>query len=440
MPYTFAEVASGGRWLPYKHLKIISDAIVGVLPKGGRLVVSIAPRHGKSELISKWLPTWYLDTYPNRRVILASYEADFAAHWGRQVRNWYENNQHQTNVRLRSDSNAADRWETTQGGSMITAGIGGAFTGRGGDLLIIDDPVKNWSEALSPTHRRKVVDWFLSTFYTRAEPGATIIVLMTRWHEQDLVGYLLKEHSDPWQELKMPAINEAGEALCPERFPIETLRSIQKSLGSVMWESLYQQNPVPIEGGIFKRHWFKFYLKPPLDFDEWLQSWDLPFDRSKTSSFASGQVWARKGADKYLIDEVHERVNFTEAAEAIRRLSAKWPQARTKIIENKANGPAIISALKSEIAGLIAWEPDGSKESRAISVSGEVEAGNIWLPHPTIAPWVNDFIEECATFPKSDYKDRVDSMVQALLRFGKTSRTANINIESITRLSPIGGI
>lgn len=445
-PHTFAPRASRGKWIAYRHLVEISKKIAHAIAKGkGRIVVSIPPRHGKSELISKWVPAWFLDRRPDGRVILASYEADFAARWGRQVRTYFETTELPTKTQIRGDSSAADRWETTAGGGMNTAGVGGAFTGKGADLLIIDDPVKNWEQAMSVGHREKVRDWFKSTFYTRAEPSATIIVLMTRWHEDDLAGYLLKEHDDDWEEIRMPATSEMdgkGEALCPERYSADDLGAIRKSIGSFMYGALYDQNPTPPEGGVFKRHWFRFWLPTtlPAQMDETIQSWDLPFDNaSDTSSFVAGQVWARKGADRYLLHEYHEQTDYPGMKAAIRKVSADRPDARTKVVENKAAGAPLIKDLKSEISGLVPWNPQGSKEARAIACSGEVEAGNVYLPHPSIAPWVREFIEEVATFPKGRFNDRVDAMSQALLRFSKNKGTGKMSFESFTRASPVGG-
>lgn len=439
MPHSFAKVASRGRWLPYEYLVAISVAIARAIHAGGgRTIVSIPPRHGKSELISHWTPAWYLDTFPDRRVMLASYEADFAAHWGRKVRTFFETDGVPSNTRVRGNSHAADRWETTAGGSMNTAGVGGAFTGKGGDLLLVDDPVKNWVEASSPGRRQVIWDWFVSTFLTRAEPDASIFILMTRWHEDDLAGRLLREHPGVWNEIKMPAIDVDGCALCPERYSVADLEAIKKAIGSFMFGALYQQNPVPPEGGIFKRQWFKLWTVMPARFDEIIQSWDLPLDKTETSSFASGQVWGRLGADHYLIDEVHEQLDFPGICEAIEKTSATWPQARTKVIENKAAGGPAIATLKRKISGLVPYNPKGSKEARAISVSGIVEAGNVWLPHPSVHPWSRDFLEEVCTFPKAAFKDRVDAMVQALLRFSKERTLGTINLTSLTRASPVG--
>lgn len=411
---------------------------------------SMLPTHN-SELISKWLPIWFLANHPSKRVMLASYEADFAASWGRKVRDFFEHPDAErfTTVRVKGDSHAADRWETRFDGGMQTAGVGGSFTGKGGDLLIIDDPIKNWVEASSPGRRRLIREWFLSTFFTRAEPGATIVVLMTRWHEHDLVGYLTKEHADNWHEIKLQATSEGngkGMALCPERYTVEDLQAIKASLGSLMYGALFDQNPTPPEGGIFKRHWFKTWLpgQLPERFDEVIQSWDLPFGKKEgkddDTSFASGQVWGKKGAAYYLLDEFHDRVDMPAAKIAIKALTERNPLARTKIIENKAMGQPIIAELRTTVPGLVPFNPQGSKEARAIAVSGCVEAGNVYLPSPAACPWVRDYIEEVCTFPKSAFKDRVDSMVQALIRFTAGRATANVGFGSITRISPTKGV
>lgn len=441
-PHTFAPFASLGKWKPYDYLVKISEAIAeAVLAGKGRIVVSIPPRHGKSELISKWVPTWYLDMNPAGRVMLASYEADFAAHWGRQVRTFFEVHTDMTQTRVNSDSHAANRWETTDGGAMHTAGVGGAFTGKGADLLIIDDPVKNWVEAMSPGRRQLIQDWFLSTFYTRAEPNATIIVLMTRWHEDDLAGYLIKEHEDDWHEIKMPAITK-GVALCPERYTVDDLRSIRSSIGPFMYGALYDQNPVPLEGGIFKRNWFKFWTPDtlPEQFDKVIQSWDFPFDDTDGASFASGQPWAKKGADHYLLGEYHDQCDFPEMKRAVKKMSEDHPEARTKVIENKAAGAPLIKDLKAEVPGMVPWNPRGSKIARAMSVTGIPESGHVYLPHPSICPWVKDWLEEVCTFPKAKLKDRVDSFVQALLYFNKGLATGKVGFVSMTRASPVSGV
>ncbi len=258
-PHLYAMLVSGGRWRPFDYQawlgRLIGQAVVR---GGGRLVVNAPPRHGKSDLVSLWTPAWLLDNWPQRRVIIAAYGADLAAgKFGRDLREHFRLNPN-VRCRPRRDVGSAARWFTPQGGGMVAVGVGGPITGFGADLLIIDDPVKNWEQAGSGAWRRKVVEWFNSTFYTRAEPGATILVAMTRWHEDDLTGYLVREHGDAWRHVRLPALAEAddplgrapGEPLCPVRFDAAMLESIRRAVhGSGTWEALYQQQPAGVATG-----------------------------------------------------------------------------------------------------------------------------------------------------------------------------------------------
>ena len=395
-------------------------------------MVFMPPRHGKSEFISRYSTAWILGKFPDTRIILASYEADFAATWGRKARDLLEEHGPSLfGIRVSGKSSAANRWDIEgHEGGMVTAGVNGPITGKGADIGIIDDPVKNDQEAMSVTYQERTYEWYKSTFRTRLQRDGAIILIMTRWHENDLAGKLLaaqEEEGEKWEVVSLPAIaedddplgREIGQPLCPGLFTKDALESIKKAVGSYWWASLYQQRPSPAEGGIFKRNWWQYYRRVPDRFDEIIQSWDMTFKDTKTADYVVGQVWGRKGADKYLLDQVRDRMDFPATIQAVRTLSAKWPQARAKLVEDKANGPAVIATLKKEISGLIPVEPQGSKESRAWAVSPEVEAGNVYLPDPSIAPWVHDFIEECAAFPNGANDDQVDAMSQALMRLNK---------------------
>jgi predicted phage terminase large subunit-like protein len=429
-PGHMAEKLTAGRFKRFAHIEYLSQHIARTIAQGnGRIIISMPPRHGKSWLTSLWTPTWFLSLNPEQNVILTSYEADFAATWGRQVRNLITEHGPTLSISLTTDSKAADRWNTPQGGGMVTAGVGGPITGRGGHLIIVDDPIKNSQEAYSETHRRKAIEWFNSTLYTRAEPGATIIVLMTRWHEGDLAGHLLNNHEDKWSEVRLPALAEEsdplgraiGEPLCGERFNAAALDDIKKAVGSKVWASLYQQRPAPDAGNLILRSWFRHWHILPQRFDEKIQTWDLTFGDKENSDFVVGQVWGRIGADKYLIDQVRARMDFPTTIRAVRSLSAKHPDAWAKIVEEKANGAALIATLKNEIAGLIPVNPQTSKEMRIMAVSPVIEAGNVYLPDPAACSWVTDFIEEVVQFPKAKHDDCADCMSMALLRF-QTSR------------------
>ena len=266
-PGGFAQVASRGQWINAPHLKLINDKLLQIT-RGelNRLMVFLPPRHGKSELISKYTPAWYLGMHPDKRVILTSYEADFAAQWGRRARDLLE--EHGTifpiPVKLNPDSSSASRWDIVGNtGGMTTAGARGPITGKGGHLIIIDDPVKNAEESMSTTIQEKTWEWYLSTLYTRLEPNGAIILIMTRWSQNDLAGKLLHDMQaggERWEIINLPALAEPedpigrseGEALWPARFPRDRLEQMRRTVGSHWWASLYQQRPIPREGGIFK--------------------------------------------------------------------------------------------------------------------------------------------------------------------------------------------
>jgi len=382
-------------------------------------------------------------------VIITSYGATLAADWGRRVRDTFLLDETWTNIR--PDVRAANRWLTPEGGGMVTAGAGGPITGRGGHLLIIDDPYENWQQAQSQLFRKSITDWFQSTLYTRAEPGATIILIQTRWHQDDLTGWLMDDHSDEWDLVSLPAIAEendligrpVGAPLCAERYDLDALMRIKggpssAGIGSMVWSGMYQQRPSPAGGNIFRLGQMKFWTDAPETFDTVLQSWDMAFKDLKTSSFVVGQVWGRRGADCYLLDQVRERMDFVTTVSSLRNLSAKWPEARLKLVEDKANGPAVISALQSEVQGLVAVTPRGSKEARAHAVSPLFEAGNVHLPHHNVRQWVREYIDEMTNFPAARNDDQVDATTQALDRLDprRSSRLAgNIRLPDMSGAS-----
>lgn len=433
MPAGLARLVSKNKWVYKPHLQLINEKLLGIA--GGwvkRLLIQLPPRHGKSEFVSQYFPVWYLGNYPEEPIILSSYEADFAASWGRKARNIFAEWGPQIfGLELSPDSSATARWGIKgHRGGMSTAGVGGAITGKGSKVFIIDDPCKNYEQAQSETYREKTWDWYRSTAYTRLEPDGAMVLIMTRWHEDDLAGKILsgQDDEDPelWEVISLPAIAEEndllgrkpGEALWPERFPVDRLLRIKKDIGSFLFESLYQQNPTRREGELVKRSWFKFYKTFPSlrFFDEIIQSWDMAFKDTQESSFVVGQVWGRIKAEKYLLDQVRDRLGFVETIQAVRTVTAKWPMAGAKLVEDKANGPAVISTLMKEIPGLIAVTPEGSKESRLVAVSPQIEAGNVFIPDPQIAPWIHDYIEELCNFPRGKYDDQVDATTQALNR------------------------
>jgi predicted phage terminase large subunit-like protein len=436
------------RYQWYRHCVTLAEALQGVADGTiTRLMVFEPPRHGKSEEVSRLFTGYYLERHPERWVGLAAYAAGLAFTLSRNARDNYV---HAGNA-LNEGAAGVEHWETAAGGGMWAAGVGGPITGKGAHLLIVDDPVKNDEEAQSETIREKHKDWWRSTFYTRAEPNAAIIVVQTRWHEDDLSGWLLAEESaddgetaEGWHILNLPAIAEPeapkfpptcvilpdwrqpGEPLCPERYTLARLTKIAKKVGSRVWEALFQQRPSAAAGVVFKRKWWKFYTTPDrpdlLDEDvvmlpakgRDILSWDMSFKDTDGTDYVSGQAWRRLNDRFYLLDRVKERMSFTAACTAVMGMAGKWPTARGKYVEDKANGAAIIDKLRRTIPGLVPVEPDGGKIARAYAVQPLAEAGNVYLPHPLIAPWVEDYIRELAAFPNGVNDDDVDATTQAL--------------------------
>lgn len=439
-PLALAMSTTRGHPEPYlyaKHLHLLSNELVTLYrrPKGHprNLMVFEPPRHGKSEKCSHWFPTWALALDPRNKIILTSYEAEVAARWGRACRRTVTENYDYIGARLLEDSKAANRWETSERGGMVTAGVGGPITGKGGNILICDDPIKNAEEANSEVMRDSLWDWWQTTFLTRRQKGpdggdAILVFIMTRWHEDDLAARII-ENDDPadWRIIDLPALAEEGDplnrapgaALWPERYDEVELEATKKKIGSRNFASLYQQKPTPPEGQMIHRLWWKWYDEPPERgaFDQIVQSWDPTFDDAESNDYVVGQVWGRLGGDFYLLATHRERLNFPETLKAIRKVTEQWPEARYKLIEKSANGFAIIQTLKHEIGGIL---PTGtksrSKETRLTigtnNVAAVIERGQVYIPRE--GAWATRLVDEAAQFPHGTHDDMIDAMVMAI--------------------------
>lgn len=404
-----------------------------------RLMLCVPPRHGKSEIASRRFPAYCLGKNPDLSIIATAHTASLATRNNRDVQRIIDTEQYRnifpdTSLFGKSVRSVAkgtylrnsDIFEIVDhDGVYKSAGIGGGITGMGGDILIVDDVFKDRAEADSPTIRNKVWDWYTSTLYTRLAPGGGIIIILTRWHVDDICGRILEADKDAhkWEVIEYPAIAEhdekhrrQGEALHPARYNLEYLLETKRAVGSRDWEALFQQHPTVEGGTVFKKEWFKYYTTLPKSFDTMLTSWDMTFKDTDTSDFVVGQVWGRKGADCYLIDQVRGRWSFTETVNKFVMLTNKYPQALHKLIEDKANGPAVIDVLKHRVQGITPIEPDGGKVARAYAVTPMFEAGNVYLPNPAIAPWIGDYITELSSFPVVAHDDQVDATTQALRR------------------------
>jgi predicted phage terminase large subunit-like protein len=409
-----------------------------------------------SEIISRRLPAFIFGNNPDAKVISCSYSADLAGMINRDVqriidlpeykRLFPKTRLNSENVRTQSGSylRNSDLFEIVgYRGQYRSAGVGGGVTGMGCHYLLIDDPIKNQEEADSPTMRQKVWDWYTTTAYTRLEKNGKVCLVMTRWHQDDLAGRLLSvaesDHTaDQWVVLNLPAIcenpkhpddqREVGDPLWPNKYDLKRLEAIRSSIGQRAWSALFQQRPSVAGGNIFKSQAWQYWRKLPEKFDAICQSWDLAFKNKVTSDFVAGHIWAKCGADFYLVDRICKRLSFTESCEAIKNMTAKWPQVRRKLVEAKANGDAVVDHLKHQVPGLILVEPHGGKTARANAIAPYQESGNLYLPAPDLAPWVNQFIDVCENFPNVDHDDDVDAMSQAILHLGgsATDRLRNL--------------
>ena len=327
---------------------------------------------------------------------------------------------------------------------MYSVGIGGPLTGRPLEGLLIDDPLKGRAEADSETYRRAAWDWWTETARTRLAPQAFVVVVATRWHEDDLIGRLVADDEDhTWRVINIPAQCETdddplgrrpGEYLQSARLNLDGSRrtdeqwaKIRRDVGARAWTALYQGRPAPAEGNMLKRAWWQYDTAPLAvaradgsmhthGFDMLLQSWDMAFKDADANDYVAGQVWGRRGAEAHLLDQVHDHLDFPATCAAVKALSARWPQANLKLVEDKANGSAVIAQLRKTVGGLVPVTPKESKEARAAAVSPFVEAGNVYLPDPTRAPWVAELINEASSFPNAAHDDMVDALSQALAR------------------------
>lgn len=401
------------------------------------LLVEVPPRHGKSTLISEHAPAWFLGTFPDRRVILASYEADFAATWGLKARSLLEEHGRAFyDVELRPESKAAKRWDLRgQKGGMVTAGVGGPITGKGAHLLIVDDPVKNAEQALSEVIREKHWDWWLSTARTRLEPGAVVVILLTRWHEADLAGRLLQdaqEGGDPVREIRLPALAEdddvlerkPGAALWPKRYTRRYLEHTRQVLGPYWFSSMYQGSPTPDEGGIFSRRDFRYFglegelavLERPdgsrqsygIEWCRKFQVVDLAASESETADYTvMATIWVTPDGDMLVAELWRERLAVPDQPAFFQAHHAGGP-VRFEAIGYQSG---MVQTMLREGFPAEAVHPDKDKVTRAATAGVLYRAGKVY--HRRGAPWLHDCEHELLAFPAGEHDDQVDAIAYA---------------------------
>ena len=411
-----------------KHHKKIAEKF-NRLAKGEckRIIINMPPRHTKSEFASNLLPAWMIGRKPDLKIIQTTHTTELAVRFGRKAKNLIDSPEYQSifDTRLREDSQAAGKWETQQGGEYYAAGVGSAITGRGADLLIIDDPHSE-QDALNPIALERAYEWYTSGPRQRLQPGGAIVVVMTRWSMKDLTGALLKAQkelkSDQWEIIEFPAIMPSGDPVWPGYWKLEELESVQASLSVGKWNAQWMQNPTSEEGSLIKREWWNVWEKdyiPPLK--HVIQSYDTAFLKKETADFSAITTWGvfhptiDSPAHLILLDAVKERLEFPELRKKAMEQYRYW-NPETVIIEGKASGMPLTYELRKMGIPVINFTPSkgNDKHARVNSVSPIFESGMIWAPDEK---WAEEVVEECAAFPYGDNDDLVDSTTQAVMRF-----------------------
>jgi predicted phage terminase large subunit-like protein len=411
------------------HHKIIAQKFNDIAnSKSNRIIVNMPPRHTKSEFASSLLPAWMIGRNPKLKIIQTTHTGELAIRFGRKAKTLMDSPEYKEvfETRLREDSQAAGRWETAQGGEYFASGVGGAITGRGADLLIIDDPHSE-QDALNVDALEKAYEWYTSGPRQRLQPGGKIICVMTRWNTKDLTGMLIRSQkeakSDKWELIEFPAIMPSGKPVWPEYWKLSELETVKASISVSKWNAQWMQNPTSEEGAIIKREWWRkwdYNHMPKLE--HIIQSYDTAFMKKETADYSAITTWGvfRKDEDSpanlILVDAIKGRYEFPELRRKAKELYDYW-NPETVLIEAKASGLPLTYELRNMGIPVINFTPSkgNDKHTRVNAVAPLFESGTIWAP--THKEFAQDVIEECAAFPYGDNDDLVDSMTQAVLRF-----------------------
>lgn len=420
-----------------EHHKIMADAFERVANgELKRLIVNMPPRHTKSEFASYLFPAWFLGKYPEKKIIQTAHTAELAVGFGRKVRNLISNDDYQKvfkGVELSSDSKAAGRWNTNKGGDYFAIGVGGAVTGKGADVLVIDDPHSEQEAAVGQYNTDvydKVYEWYTSGPRQRLQPGGAIIIVMTRWSKRDLTGQIIKnsiqkEGAGEWEVIELPAILPSGNALWPGFWKQEELESLKAELPVSKWNAQYQQNPTSEEGALIKREWWQEWTQSQLpECEAIIQSWDTAFLKTQRADYSACTTWGifnwpdedgQTIPNLILLDSFKEKLEFPDLKRAAYDKYWEW-EPDQMIIEAKAAGSPLIFELRAMGIPVTEFTPSRGQDkiARVNAVTDLFASGVVWCP-PT--RWAEEVVEECASFPSGDHDDLVDSTTQALLRF-----------------------
>jgi predicted phage terminase large subunit-like protein len=398
-----------------------------------RLIINMPPRHTKSEFASYLLPAWFLGRFPHKKVIQASHTAELAVGFGRKVRNLVDSEVYHDifpELSLQSDSKAAGRWNTSKGGDYFAIGVGGAVTGKGADVLIIDDPHSEQEAAMAasnPDVYDKVIEWYTSGPRQRLQPGGAIVIVMTRWSQRDLTGQVLKaaaqRSGEDWEVIEFPAILPSGNPLWPQFWSFEELEALRNELPNSKWQAQYQQNPVGNESAIIKRDWWKIWEqdRPPAC-EYILQTWDTAFEKNNRADYSAGTTWGIfKNDEDYgtsniiLLNTYKKRVEYPDLK---RDVLAEYNMYEPDgvLIEKKASGAPLIYDLRAMGIPVQEFTPGKGQDkiARLNAVSDIIASGKVWVPNTR---WAEELVDEIAEFPSGEHDDLVDATTLALMRF-----------------------
>lgn len=436
-------------FVPGWHIDAISEHLEAVINgEIKNLLINIPPRHAKSTIVSVAFPSWVWTKKPDHNFLYTSHSHSLSKRDSVKTRNiiqsqWYKDT-FKVSWHLADDQNEKSNFVNTVGGSRRATSVLSSIIGEGASTLVVDDPHSPRS-VRSDTQRTSELDWLDQEFFTRVNDPKTTskIIIMQRLDQRDASAHVLEQGD--WDHLMLPAEyeperkcimstgwedprTEVGEPLWQARFDREQNEKTKKNMGSKAWAGQGQQRPAPSDGITFKRQWLQqFYTQDPLELSTTMEflalSVDLPFSEGANNSFAVFQVWGKKGAHKYLLDQLRAQCGFNDQIKLFTQAMAKWTRINAKWVEKKANGAALIEVLQKKFSGIIPITPLGSKEARADAVAPQFEAGDIWLPDPSIAPWISDYIEELVIFNNGLFNDQVDATTQAISNLSSQAAT-----------------
>ena len=398
-----------------------------------RLIINMPPRHTKSEFASYLLPAWFLGNFPHKKIIQTSHTAELAVGFGRKVRNLVDQDVYTEifpGVGLQADSKAAGRWNTNKGGDYFAIGVGGAVTGKGADILIIDDPHSEQEAAMAASNPEvydKVYEWYTSGPRQRLQPGGSIVIVMTRWAARDLTGQVVKSAAqrsgEEWEVIEFPAILPSGNPLWPQFWSKDELSALREELPNAKWQAQYQQNPVGNESAIIKRDWWKWWEKDnPPKCDYILQSWDTAFEKTQRADYSAGTTWGIFNCEEdnfapniILLNTYKKRVEFPELKRDVLREYNEY-EPDSLIVEKKASGAPLIYDLRAMGIPVQEYTPGKGQDkiARLNSVSDIIASGKVWVPQTR---WAEELVDEVAAFPSGEHDDLVDATTLALMRF-----------------------